>query len=117
MKKLPLFLLFAILMAGSALAQSSHSVTLNWTQSTTPGVTGNGVYVSLTSATGPWSLLTQSLAPMVTYTDNTVASGKTYFYAVTALAGSAESVKSNAVTALVPANPFAPTSLTLGLVQ
>jgi hypothetical protein len=116
MKKILLVLGF-LFMSFSAFAQSGHSVTLNWTQSTTPGITTNNVYVSNTSITGPWSVLFKSASPIVTYTDTTQAGGTTVFYAVTALIGVEESAKSVGVSVTFPANPNAPTGVTVTNVQ
>lgn len=111
MKKLFLFLGVFLALSLSSFAQSGHSATLNWTQSTTPGVTSNKVYSSLVSSTGPYSALFTSTSPITTYTDTSQAGGSTVYYVVTALVGQQESAYSTSVTVNFPANPFAPTGL------
>lgn len=116
MKKLLLAIACFVMAGLPAAAQSSHSVTLSWTQSTSTGVTTNNVYRATTSG-GPYAVIYSSAAPATTYTDNSVASGSTYYYVVTALVGSEESAYSNQVTAVIPANPNPPTGLNATKVQ
>ena len=80
---------------------SSHTVTLNWTPSTTPGVNYN-IYRSSTSG-GPYTKLT-STTPIsgVSYIDSTVLSGQTYYYVTTAINSGGESTYSNEAPAAVP---------------
>lgn len=80
---------------------TSPSVQLNWTQSTTPGVTANCVYRGTATKVYTMPALFCSTAPIVSYTDNSVVRGTTYFYAVTAQAGKIESQFSNEATAPV----------------
>jgi hypothetical protein len=61
-----------------------HSVTLNWTASTSPNVTGYNVYRGLVSG-GPYTKVNPSLISGVTYTDNSVQAGQTYYYVATAV--------------------------------
>lgn len=93
-------------------AQSTHSVTLNWTQSTSSGLTANKVYRSTTNGAQGTSIFI-SATPITTYTDaGPLTNGSTYYYCVTALAGSNnESACSNQVTAVIPNAPAAPTAL------
>jgi cellulose 1,4-beta-cellobiosidase len=72
-----------------------RKITLSWTQSTSPGVTQNLVYRSSDGST--YALLT-TLAATTSYTD-TVPTGTTYFYRVTAVTGIGESVASNVASA------------------
>jgi hypothetical protein len=67
-------------------------ITIMWTQSTTPGVTGNNVYRSSTSG-GPYSLL-KTLGPSTSYTAS-APSGVVYYYVITALTAGGESAYSN----------------------
>ena len=77
-------------------------VQLNWTASVSPGVVGYNVYRGATAG-GPYTKLNPSLAVAVNYTDNTVQSGVTYHYVVTAVnSGNAESGYSNMSTVVVP---------------
>jgi hypothetical protein len=88
-------------MGGTCLTGTSvaHSVDLNWGPSTTPSVTYR-VYRSNTSG-GPYTLLGSS-GSALTYTDNAVLSGLTYFYVVTAVNAGGESGYSNQAQAIIP---------------
>ena len=87
-------------------------VVLNWTQSTTVGVTANCVYRSTGTGSVPAPpAIFCSTAPITTYTDSSVAANTTDVYAVTAKVGQTESGYSNTATAVVPANPNAPSGL------
>jgi hypothetical protein len=77
-----------------------HSVLLNWQASTTPDVTYR-IYRSSTSG-GPYTLLA-STGSALTYTDNAVQSGITYFYVVRAVNSAGESLNSNEAQAVIPA--------------
>jgi len=61
-----------------------HTVSLSWTPSTTPNPTGYNLYRA-TSSTGPYTKLNASPIPGVTYIDNSVTSGQTYFYVATTM--------------------------------
>ncbi|HVW85263.1 MAG TPA: hypothetical protein VHB50_11310 [Bryobacteraceae bacterium] len=88
-------------LTGACAATVSHSVSLNWTASITPGVTYN-VYRSTTSS-GPWTKVSASPVAVTTFSDNSVASARTYYYATTAVDGSGkESAYSNVATAVIP---------------
>lgn len=76
-----------------------HSVSLTWTASVTPGVTGYKVYRA-TASGGPYTLVSTTGA-VATYMDNTVQSGATYYYVITAV-GSGESAYSTQAQAVVP---------------
>ena len=98
-------------------AQSSHSVTLTWTQSTSPGVDGNKVYRGVTTG-GPYVVVFTSPTAILTYTDFTVVASATYYYVVTAtcsLCVPSESAFSNEAKAVIPANPqpVPPATLTI----
>jgi uncharacterized protein YjbI with pentapeptide repeats len=80
---------------------TSTSAGLIWEFSLSSDVVGYNVYRGTTSG-GPYSLLA-SLPSTFQYTDNTVSSGTTYYYVVTAVGpGNTESVFSNQVTIVVP---------------
>ena len=64
-----------------------HNVALNWTASTSSGVTGYDVYRS----TNGGSYTQIGSAPGTTYTDSTVSAGQTYNYQVTAVTSSGQS--------------------------
>jgi fibronectin type 3 domain-containing protein len=104
--------LFVMLATSFSCAQNGPtpaSVMLSWTQSPTPGVTKNCIYRGTVS--GSYVLPGTCIPATTTYTDNSVTAGTTYYYAVTAQVGSAESAYSTPAQAIVPANPAAPTGL------
>jgi endoglucanase len=84
-------------------------VNLGWTQSASPGITGNNVYRSTTGSGGPYSVLAR-LAATNSYSDTAVSAGDTYFYSVTATNGDGESALS-AYSGAAP-TPSAPSGLT-----
>ena len=63
-----------------------HVVALNWTASTSAGVTGYQISRGL-SATGPFTLIGTVSGSTTSYTDLNVLSGQTYYYVVAAVAG------------------------------
>jgi len=80
-----------------------HTVTLSWTLSTTPDVTSYNVYRKVVG--GSYALEASALSPTSTsWVDNTVGSGQTYVYAMTAFDtdGDGESILSNEVTLSIP---------------
>jgi hypothetical protein len=87
-------------LTGTCTTANSHTVTLNWTASTTAGVNYN-VYRSSTSG-GPYAKVAASVAA-TTFGDSTVLAGQTYYYVTTAVgSGNVESSYSNEATAVVP---------------
>jgi hypothetical protein len=87
--------------SASQSSSSSYSVGLNWTASVST-VTGYNVYRGATNG-GPYTKLNSSLITSLSYTDNTVSSGSTYYYVSTSVnfAG-VESGYSNQATAVIP---------------
>jgi pectate lyase/pectin methylesterase-like acyl-CoA thioesterase len=83
-------------------------VDLSW--DAVSGATGYKVKRS-TSAGGPYTEV--GTATEVSFTDNTAANGTTYYYVVTAMKSTSESLNSNQVSAtpIAPALPAAPTGL------
>jgi hypothetical protein len=78
-----------------------HSVAVNWTASTST-VAGYNVYRGTLSG-GPYSKINATLITGLTYTDNTVSAGATYYYVITAVAADGtESSFSNQVQAVIP---------------
>lgn len=65
-------------------AGANHSVDLRWGPSSSSGVIGYNVYRS-SSADGMFTKLNAAVDASTTYSDSSVASGHTYFYAVTAV--------------------------------
>jgi hypothetical protein len=69
-----------------------HFNTLNWTRSTTPGLTSQRVWRSTTPG-GPYTnIATIPDGTTVTYQDNNVTQGVKHYYVLTALVGTNESV-------------------------
>lgn len=86
--------------AATALVQ--HSVTLSWTASTSPNISGYKVYRGTVSG-GPYALISGSLIDGTAYIDGSVSSGLTYYYVATAVDSSnAESGYSDQAEAIVP---------------
>jgi len=89
-------------MGGTCVTGVVHSVSLNWTASTSSNVTGYHVYRG-TVSNGPYTKLTTSPVSLTSYTDYSVQSGKTYYYVTTAVDSTAnESIYSNEAPAVVP---------------
>ena len=116
MKKLLVLLApFFLLLSGFAQA-ATHSVVLTWTPSTSACV--NIVNVERVTVSGT-EVIGVHIASIpvgtATYTDTTVVSGTKYFYTVSGYCSSnnTESLVSNEVTAVIPADlPIAPSGLT-----
>jgi len=90
----------AVSLSGTGLQTSQHSVTLNWNPSPS-SAQGYYVYRGATSG-GPYTRLSP-LESGLSYVDTAVASGQTYYYAVTAVsAGNLESTYSNEAAAIIP---------------
>jgi hypothetical protein len=91
----------SITLIGIGVQLLSHSVTLNWTASTSV-VSGYNVYRSTISG-GPYTKLDSTLVAATTYDDTSVQSGQTYFYVATSVDSSnVESVNSTEVSATIP---------------
>ena len=83
-------------------ATLQHIVDLSWNASTSGSVSGYNVYRS-TSVSGPYSKINPALDSSLSYSDGTVQSGKTYYYATTAVDSSGqESSYSNQIQTVVP---------------
>jgi hypothetical protein len=63
---------------------SASTVMLNWNASLSSGVSGYRVYRGTTTG-GPYSRITASTLPALTYEDPNVVSGRNYYYVVTAV--------------------------------
>jgi hypothetical protein len=88
---------------GSAFTPTTdHTVALKWDASASSGVKGYYLYRSTSSSTG-FARLNSSYVSGLSYTDNAVTNGATYYYAVTAVSSSgAESPKSSEAEVTVP---------------
>jgi len=90
-----------ISLSGTGQQAATHSVSLNWTSSTSV-VAGYNVYRSTVSG-GPYTKLDSSAVTTDSYTDSTVLSGDTYYYVVTSVTSAGvESADSNQVSAIIP---------------
>jgi hypothetical protein len=89
-------------MTGMGTAATQHTVDLSWNASS--GAVGYNIYRGTVSG-GPYTMINSSLDGTTAYTDNTVVSGQTYYYAATAVnSASQESGYSNQTQAIIP-NP------------
>jgi len=88
-------------LTGTGVAQGSHNVGLSWN----PG-DGNAVGYNVyrgTASGGPYQEINTALDASTNYTDSTVVSGSTYYYATTEVnAQGQESAYSNVVKAVIP---------------
>lgn len=92
----------AIAVSGTGISNTSHSVALNWSASTTSGISGYYVYRSSVSGSS-YSRINSTPTASLKYTDGNVASGATYYYVVTAVTSAgAESAHSSQVKAVIP---------------
>jgi fibronectin type 3 domain-containing protein len=90
-----------VILSGTGVAATAHSVALNWAASTST-VSGYNVYRSNVSGSG-YGKVSASLLGGVNYTDGTVQSGLTYYYVTTAVDSSGnESSYSNEAQAIIP---------------
>jgi hypothetical protein len=79
-----------------------HSVTLNWTASTSTNVVGYRIYRS-TTAGGPYTAVNATPVSGTSYVDHTVRGGLTYYYIARSVdSAGAESVDSNEAPAAIP---------------
>ena len=91
----------SISLSGTGAQPITHSVTLNWTASTS-SVAGYNVYRSAVSG-GPYTIVNSSLITTTQFTDSTVQAGQTYYYVVTSVDSTGvNSSYSNEVSATIP---------------
>jgi hypothetical protein len=91
-----------IVVTGTGVSGTSHSVTLSWGASSSSGIVGYYVYRSTTSGSGFARLVTSPLSGLK-YTDGSVQSGKTYYYEATAVnSAGQESAPTPAAMAAIP---------------
>ena len=91
-------------LSGDGTTTDQLAVELKWEQSASPNIVGYYVYRSLKSGSS-FSRLNSQADSGTSYTDNTVASGKTYIYVVTAVdSKSVQSANSSPITVSIPAN-------------
>lgn len=91
-------------LSGDGATTAQPAVELKWEQSASSNIVGYYVYRSLKSG-GSFLRLNSEPDSGTSYTDNTVASGKTYIYVVTAVnSKSVQSPNSSPITVSIPAN-------------
>jgi hypothetical protein len=91
----------SISLSGTGVTAVTHSVQLSWSGAVSE-VTGFNTYSSTVSG-GPYVKMTSTPVSAPSYTDNSVQTGRTYYYVVTAMNSSnQESGYSSEVTAIVP---------------
>lgn len=89
-------------LSGTGVAPAQHTVDLSWNASGSPDVIGYLIYRGARPG-GPYDKLTDSAESALTYSDNSVSPGVTYYYVITAQDGSGmESVFSNEAEVQVP---------------
>ncbi len=90
-----------ITLSGTGVQVTSHSVNLSWGASTS-SVTGYNIYRSTINGSG-YSKINSALVATLSFEDDGVQAGTTYYYVVTAVNSSGEeSADSNQATAVVP---------------
>jgi hypothetical protein len=86
---------------GTGAAAPSHQVVLEWSEASSQVIGYNTYRATVTG--GPYTKLTPSPISQMSYTDQNVAAGTTYFYVVTAVGtDTVESGYSSQVEAIVP---------------
>jgi large repetitive protein len=96
----------------TAVSPTPSSIQLSWSDNPNPAFeeTGFEIYRSATSG-GPYSLIQVTAANVLTYLDQNLASGKTYYYLVRAINNtSASEANSNQASATTTADNSAPTA-------
>ena len=92
----------------TTLASGTHSEALTWTQSTSPGITGNKVYCSLVAG-GPYTVLNSFTTPSISFTQASLPPSTKICYVVTAINAGGESNYSNEVCGTtLPDKPVPP---------
>ena len=115
-------LIALLLFAASAFAQASHYTVLTWAEVQTPGTDAATGFIiqrappcSATGCTGPGTFVTigTTTATVLTYTDNNVSAGETFYYQILATSGppgGGTSLPSNVVSATTPFSVPSPPS-------
>lgn len=99
--------LVALLVCLSVNAQQAHGIRLSWTASVTPNVDGYNIYRG-TTAGQTTAKINPALVTALTFDDTNGTGNVVYFYAVTAVKGNLESLKSGEASASFPLVPAAP---------
>jgi hypothetical protein len=91
-----------IVVTGTGVSGTAHSVALSWGASTSSGIVGYYLYRSTTPGSG-FARLVASPRTGLQYTDGSVQSGTTYYYEVTAVnSAGQESPSTPEATAVIP---------------
>ncbi|HEV2730535.1 MAG TPA: choice-of-anchor D domain-containing protein [Terriglobales bacterium] len=89
-------------LTGNGTAPPQHSVDLSWAGSTSTDVVGYNVYRATVSG-GPYTKINTALNATITFVDNSVQPGQTYYYVTSAVDGTGlESGYSNQVKTIIP---------------
>ncbi len=92
-----------ISMICAAPAQQQPAATLKWTWAQGAGAAANGFHVQRSASSGgPYAVVGDVPITTLTFVDNGVAFGRTYFYTVTAYNSLGDSVNSPEITCVVP---------------
>ncbi|HYE53263.1 MAG TPA: PA14 domain-containing protein, partial [Chitinophagaceae bacterium] len=96
----------------TAFSNSPTSIQLNWSDNPSPAFNETGFEIyRATKAGGPYTFVTITAADVLTYLDQNLASGKTYFYIVRAVNNtSAAPANSNEASATTSADNTPPTA-------
>ncbi len=89
-------------LTGTGTAAPTHTVTLSWDATTSPGISGYNIYRAVyTTSCGSYAKINSVLNTSSSYSDSTVSDGLSYCYAATAVnTSNQESGYSNIVSAL-----------------
>jgi len=79
----------------------THSISLHWSVSTSPSISGYNLYRGSVSG-GPYAKLNALPIATTSYLDSNVVSGQTYFYVATTVQSTTESAYSTEAPAIVP---------------
>jgi fibronectin type 3 domain-containing protein len=91
-----------IVVGGTGVSGTAHSVALSWGASSSSGIVGYYLYRSTTAGSG-FARLQASPLTGLKYMDGSVQSGKTYYYEVKAVnSAGVESASAPEVTAVIP---------------
>jgi len=82
-------------------AMVTHSVSLTWSVSSSPSISGYNLYRGSVSG-GPYTKLNALPVATTSYLDSNVVSGQTYFYVATTVQSTTESAYSTEAPAIVP---------------
>lgn len=88
---------------------ASKAVVITWKASTTASVGGYNIYRSTTAGSG-YTKIADTASSVLTFNDTSLKAGTTYYYVIRTYKGTLESVSSDEVSALVPADAVVTTA-------